>query len=109
MIVPVNPSANRLRNRARSHLAKRPDEPQFLELCREMFPASELKSHADGGNSGLWITILRQDPIGAWKSLREARAKKREGFKPDTTWPKYTMDLYLYQLASPLFRRKRFQ
>jgi hypothetical protein len=97
----------RLGNRAKAaKLPKRKDEEQFLELCRQVMSAAEVKR-----NAGLWITILRQDPAGAWKAMHDGLESRRSpaiARTLKTTWAKFVMDKYLSVFAAPEFRTRDY-
>ena len=101
----VDPNLKRLSNRAKAKLPKRNDEEGFLNLARRVV-GSDVEE-----NSGLWITILRQDPTGAWAAMQDGsevlRTPSLRG-QVKTTMARYVMDKYLSLFAKPEFRRREY-
>jgi hypothetical protein len=63
------------------------------------------------GNAGLWITILEQDPSGAWKAMHDGSEVRRTpalSRTVKTTMARYVMDKYLSVFAAPEFRRRSY-
>jgi len=83
----------------------------FLDLCREVMTPGEVDDQPGGklGNGGMWTKNFRRDAecrAMCWAVLRNARMKKREGFKPDTTWAQYVTDDWI-RTAGAKAREKR--